>query len=258
MARMRAPRTAVALTLVAACGFGAGARADWLVYIGGAVQETSGAWQLRGRPVRFHPPSGQLQSIAIEEVDLASSAFLSVQLGSKRLAPPRPKGAPPAAGASEPPCVSGRAVRSSGAERIVVETAGRSEIVRLACLDGPEPNAGLEPIVHYVSAVERELERLLLVRPAVCYEPDAASGERDQDGRRIAYLRLADGRDLGGELIRRGFAIAAPGGCARAAEYRRIETEATANGRGLWAAASAEVARAIAAGLPRFTKPKPR
>jgi endonuclease YncB( thermonuclease family) len=253
----RAAAVLAACSLVASAG-----RADWLVFVGGSVAETSGPWELRGRQVRFRPPSEQLQSISIDEVDLASSAFLSAQLGATRPtapaaeAPPASAPASPAAPAA-PPCRSGRALRPEGTERIVVDTGGGLETVRLACFDGPEANAGLEPIVHYVAAFEREASRLLAVRPAVCFEPDAELAS-DETGSRVAYLRLADGRDLGGELIRRGFAVAAPGRCTRAAEYRRLEREAAARGSGLWAAATGKVARAIVAGLPRFSKAKRR
>lgn len=59
----------------------------------------------------------------------------------------------------------------------------------------------------------------------------------DQYGRALRYVRLADGRDAGAILVRRGLALARRDepDTSRAERYERIQARAEAAGRGLWA-----------------------
>jgi endonuclease YncB( thermonuclease family) len=235
------------LTILAA----APAAADWLVFAGGAVTEIRGGWEVRGRQVVFHAPSGELQSIAVSELDLAASAFLTSEVSRIRPAPaPGARAASPAERSTEPVCRSGRAIGTVDAERIVVAGEGGNEIVRLACTDAPRTNALLEPVVHYAARARDGLGKFLLVKPSVCLEPSGALAGADEN--RVAYVRLADGRDLGAELIRSGFATAGSSHCERREAYEAIEQSAAAQRAGLWAETSQAAVDAILAALPRF------
>lgn len=62
--------------------------------------------------------------------------------------------------------------------------------------------------------------------------------DRDRDGQLLRYVRLSDGRDLGAELIRAGYATADLSlKHPRLEQYKQIEAEARDAGRGIWAAA---------------------
>jgi hypothetical protein len=50
------------------------AAADWIVFLGGGIQEIRGPWELRGRQVLFHTPAGTLLSARAEDVDLPARA----------------------------------------------------------------------------------------------------------------------------------------------------------------------------------------
>lgn len=66
------------------------AQADWLLTRDGKVIETLGAWEVRGKLVRFTTPTGTLSSIRVEELDLEASRVET----QRRNAPPAPAPAP--------------------------------------------------------------------------------------------------------------------------------------------------------------------
>lgn len=74
------------------------ARADWLLTCDGKVIETRGAWEVRGKLVRFTTPTGTLSSIRVEELDLEASRTET----ERRKAPPAPAPAPPPTAPKKP------------------------------------------------------------------------------------------------------------------------------------------------------------
>lgn len=242
------PRThrrcaAVAAAAVLAAG---PAAADWLVYLGGGVQETDGGWWERDGDVLFRAPGGMLLSVPAEDVDLPASAIVSWQASGRRRPPARPP--LPPEGASTAPsaegCVTADLVALRGSETLEVSRDGATEIVHVACLDMPEVGHRFPHLGFFgraaLSAVELE------VRPGetVCLtEHDPVL--RDGEGHRVLHVALADGRDYGAEAIAGGLGMLRSGPCDRAAAYRQLEERALADLRGLWGAISAEAALAV-------------
>ena len=239
---MSARRFAVPLLALASLSpFAAPAAADWLVYTGGGVEEVRGAWQVKRGQVVFTAPSGALMAVRVDEVDLAASAFLTWQVGERRgLSAKHPpagtemrSGGATAAGAKEAPCAEAKVVSVREAETLEIESAGRKETVHLACVDAP----GVTHIFPQLSALGADAREKveLLARPGfkVCVAEEIPP-LRDRDGHRVVYLKLADGRDLGGELLTRGLALARTGGCAREKTYFELESRAIAALAGHW------------------------
>jgi endonuclease YncB( thermonuclease family) len=247
------------MALAAALAAAGVARGDWLVFFGGSVVETSGSWEVRGREVRFTTPAGTLQSVRAAEVDLATSAFLSWQIGDRRaigagrppvgseLAPARD--AAPAGEA--PPCAPARVVAAHSAETVEIERGGRREIVHLACLDAPEAAHRLPELAHFGASADLFVAELAPPGAEVCVG-DESPPLADREGHRIVYLRLADGRDLGQTLVAGGLALARGGACTKREAYLAGETAALAAEAGLWSQTAHDLSLAVV-GLPSAT-----
>lgn len=214
------------------------AAADWLVYVGGDLQETRGAWAASAREVVFYVPGGAMQSIAAEDVDLPASAFITWQVSGRRqtpgLAPPEPQTAapvPPAAAA--PPCTPVRVVGIPTAETLELVLDGRRETVHLACLDAPEPTYSLSELAWFGRTAGEAVGGLVRSARAICLTEEDPP-RRDGEGHRIVYLATADGRDLGAEVIARGLGLVRHGACGRGEAYRASESRARAEQRGHW------------------------
>jgi endonuclease YncB( thermonuclease family) len=241
------------------------AAADWIVWTGGGIRETRGPLDVRGRQVRFHDVNGALMSVPAEDVDVPASVFLSWQVGSRRPARTpdavpwerRAPAAPEATPATAPlddgaPCATARVRRVVDSETVELEIAGRAEIVHLACMDSPEEKNRFPQIAWFGLETETLLARLVAPGAAVCVAEEGAQPLRDRAGHRIAYVRLADGRDLGAELVRRGYGIPAAGGCRLHDRYAGFERDALAQESGLWGAGANEVASAVIANALAF------
>jgi endonuclease YncB( thermonuclease family) len=232
--------------------------ADWLVYQGGGVEEVAGAWQVRRGQVLFTAPNGTLMSARVDDVDLAASAFLTWQVGERRGVsakhPPagtemRVRGAAETGPAGEAPCVPARVMAVSEAETIEIAVGEKQETIHLACIDAPGTQS-LFPVLAALGAEARARVELL-ARPgfSVCVAEEVPALV-DREGHRVLYVRLADGRDLGGELISRGLALARSGGCAREAAYVGLESRAIAAAAGHWSDARDELAGVVANASP--------
>lgn len=105
--------------------------------------------------------------------------------------------------------------------------------VRLLAVDAPERVAegGKGPEPGYKESTD-------LVRGWVMEAPVrlAYDGQRrDVYGRWLAYVSLADGRDLGAELLRRGLArVYERSEAGRLEDYKKLEAQARDKGLGLW------------------------
>lgn len=260
-----APTAPAALTALLALALASAAPADWIVWTGGGIRETRGPLDARGRQVRFHDVNGALMSVPAEDVDLPASEFLSWQVGAdRRSAPPqavpwerRAAPAPEATRATPPladgaPCAAARVRRVVDSETVELELGGRAEIVHLACMDSPEEKSRFPQIAWFGLETAHLLARLVAPGAAVCVAEEGAAPLRDGAGHRIAYVRLADGRDLGAELVRRGYGVAAPAGCRLRDRYAGFERAAVAEETGLWGAAANEVASAVIANALAF------
>jgi endonuclease YncB( thermonuclease family) len=251
------PPLVVSVGLAAQLLLAAPAGADWLVYRAGGVQEIEGPWEVAGAQVRFHLPGGTYSMVRADEVDLAASAFLSWQVGDRATmgAGHPPAGAelvaragavaaPPEEGGV--PCVPARVVRIVTAETIEIDAGQGTETVHLACIDAPEPG---HPLPELSSFGEQSAGTVsLLARPGttVCVTEERPA-LADRAGHRIVYLALADGRDLGELVLRRGLGLARGGACARRDAYVAIERQALAAGSGHWGPVGHDLSVAILA-----------
>ena len=112
------------------------AAADWIVFLGGGIQEIRGPWEVRGTQLRYHSPTGTLLSVRADEVDLPASAFLSWQVGERRHPPSvTPRGA---ASGEESGCAPARILRVLGPETLELAIDGCAETIHLECLDAPD------------------------------------------------------------------------------------------------------------------------
>jgi endonuclease YncB( thermonuclease family) len=229
-------------------------RADWLVYVGGGIEEVKGAWQVKGGQVIFTAPSGTLMSARVDDVDLAASAFLTWQVGERRglsaKHPPagtemRTRGAVAGAKVAEGPCVAAKVVSVVEAETLEIAVGEKKETIHLACVDAPGTKHSF-PALSGLGADAREKVELL-ARPGfpICVAEEVPALV-DRQGHRVVYVTLRDGRDLGAELIGRGLALARSGGCAREQSYFASEARAIAGGTGHWDGARDDLASVVA------------
>lgn len=98
-------------------------------------------------------------------------------------------------------------------DTIVVRLDGASERVRVLGIDTPEAGACL------AQEATGETRRLVLGRSVELRE-DESQPNRDRFGRKLAYVGLPDGRDLGFQLVARGLARAFVVG----KPFQRLET----------------------------------
>ena len=105
------------------------------------------------------------------------------------------------AGDEEPATQRGQVVTVVDGDTIIVQLAGARERVRVLGIDTPEAGACL------AGNATDETRRLALGR-RVGLEGDESQPERDRFGRRLAYVELPDGRDLGFQLVAAGLARA--------------------------------------------------
>jgi endonuclease YncB( thermonuclease family) len=242
--------------VVAAALVAAPAAADWIVYVGGGLAEIEGTWELRGRQVIFHSPSGTLLSARAEDVDLPASAFLSWQVGSRK----RPPGAIGAAGAKsaapaspgeKPVCVPARLRRVVTAETLELEAGGRTETVHLTCVDTPETLHRFPELAGYGVLAASAVESRAAAGADVCVV-DESPPRLDRQGHRIVYVRLADGGDLGAELVGGGYGLARRVDCGLGASYVELERRARVAARGLWGPAAEAASVAVMARASAF------
>jgi len=129
-----------------------------------------------------------------------------------------------------------RVIRIVDGDTILVRLDGRRERVRYIGIDTPEDVKPGAPVECYGPAAAKENDRLVRGR-TVRLTTDVE--RRDRYGRLLAYVRREpDGVFVNEVLVRDGFATAleVPPNTRYAGEFRRLEREARARGRGLWGA----------------------
>jgi endonuclease YncB( thermonuclease family) len=227
------------------------ARAEWIVFVGGGIREIRGSLDVRGRQVRFHDVSGTLMSVAADDVDVAASAFLTAQVG--RMPAPSSVVAPGPAAGGRPgaACASVRLARIASAETYEVEIGGKVETIHLACVDAPETRHRIPDLAFFGHEAAARVEQLLATSPSLCLVEDDPP-RRDGADHRVAFLRTGDGRDLGAEIVRRGFAVARAGNCGRVEDYLALEARARADQQGHWGPSAHGAAVAVVASTVSF------
>lgn len=127
---------------------------------------------------------------------------------------------------AQPTSFEARVVEVLDGDSLEIERAGRTYGVELAEIDCPEEGQPFGPEARRV-AIE------LTAEVAVRIDLRARSG----GGRLVGSLRLPDGRDLAGELLRRGLAWWIGGSAEQSrgsATLEELERQARTARRGLW------------------------
>ena len=168
----------------------------WLVLVDGGVEAIDGGWSEKSGRVAFTRLGGTLTSMRADDVDLATSSFVTWQLDGRRQPPPRApleKVTPLPEGTEEPPCVGAVMTRLLGGESLEVKIGDATEIVHVACLDTPESNQRIPALGWFgraaLSAIEIELKQGGLT---VCLG-EQTPPLRDGAGHRIVSVQLSDG-----------------------------------------------------------------
>jgi endonuclease YncB( thermonuclease family) len=217
---------------------------EWLVYVGGGIQDIEGGWEERGRTVVFTMRGGTLASVPFEDVDLPTSAFITWQLGGRRQPPPRaplPEIEPQTESQRAPECVEARVKSIRSGETLEVVVDGQSETIHLVCLDAPETTHQFPELAWFGRATVSAIQIAVKPGTKVCLLEQTPE-RRDREGHRIVDVRLADGRDFAEAVIFDGLGILRPGRCPRARSLRRLEDRAIGEQRGLWGAMSQRAA----------------
>ena len=135
---------------------------------------------------------------------------------------------------SEVPDVQARVSRVVDGDTIIVSLDGEDYRVRYIGMDAPEtvrPDWPVEPFGPEAS----EFNKRLVEGKTVWLERDVT--ETDQFGRLLRYVWLGDGRMVNKVLVDEGYAraVTLPPDVKHAADFVRLERDARAEERGLWA-----------------------
>jgi micrococcal nuclease len=128
-----------------------------------------------------------------------------------------------------------RVERVVDGDTIIVRVGGRRERLRYIGMDTPEtkhPRKEVQPFGPEADAANRRLVGGQTVR--LVFDAQA----RDKYGRLLAYVYLDDGTFVNAELVRLGLArvMTIPPNVRHAEEFVRLQRQARAAGRGMWAA----------------------
>jgi micrococcal nuclease len=160
-----------------------------------------------------------------------------------------------------PPAASGTyaVIRVVDGDTVSVSIEGKTETVRFIGIDTPETVDPRKAVQCFGKEASDKTKELLAGR-RVMLEKDPSQGERDKYGRVLAYVFRADGLFVNEYLVAQGFAheytYDAP--YKYQAQFRAAQSEARAEGRGLWApnACSEPVSSAgVLAPTPARTEP---
>lgn len=132
-------------------------------------------------------------------------------------------------------------IRVVDGDTVEVERKGRSLTLRLIGIDTPETVHPTEPVQCFGPKASRFATRRLLGEP-VALEYDRSQGRIDYYGRTLAFVWTTAGRPqlFNEQVIKRGFGYEYTYDDAYAwqAEFRRAESRAQLDNRGLWKACS--------------------
>lgn len=153
-------------------------------------------------------------------------------LGNEFIAPPPPFGGDPTTVLQDPVSV----LRVKDGDTIDVDFHGTTERVRFKGVDTPELSQPAEPYAeearsYVLSHVGNQVD---LIFDSLCVQPPDC---RDTYDRLLAYIRLADGGDIGAQLISAGLArvyVYQNENFDRKAEYLALQSEAQDAELGIW------------------------
>jgi micrococcal nuclease len=135
------------------------------------------------------------------------------------------------------PASTARAVRAVDGDTLKVSVGGRVESVRVLGIDTPETHRPGTPIECGGPQASAHMASLVRGRPVVVLERDPTQARVDRYGRLLAYVRLPDGRSVGSEQVRAGWAMPYVYDGRPVTRYpalRRIAGAARADARGVW------------------------
>jgi micrococcal nuclease len=138
---------------------------------------------------------------------------------------------------SSAPGVAARVTRVVDGDTLKALVGGRTETVRVIGLDTPESVKPGTPMECFALRATAESQRLLPVAAAIRLESDPTQAKRDQYGRLLAHVWLADGTLYAEQMIRGGFGIHYIYGGVPSIYARRLasaDDAARAAQRGLW------------------------
>lgn len=217
---------------------------EWLVYIGGGIEAIEGGWEERQGRVLFTMRGGTLVSVPFQDVDLPTSAFITWQLGGRRVVPPRANLPADASESGTDPgsdCIGARVLSLTSGETLEVEVGGEQETIHLACLDAPETQHQFAELAWFGRATLSAVQMAVKPGAEICLQ-ELTPPVRDKADHRIVHVTLANGNDYSEAVIYDGLGLLRPGPCDRAARLRRLEDRAIAEQRGLWGAMSQKAA----------------
>ncbi len=193
--------------------------AEWLAFKDGTTRAIQGPWKIKGKQLIFKDMSGTLSTVRVDDVDLSASEQLSKNAAEDR-GLVELKSAPTVAYDWE--------TVSSGRE--VIPLSGGGSLIREWSVDigkyaGVHPgmtclpsrlvgaSSGTEWWLQTASKIEKfrplglswvdtEKLRALVPNGLLCVEKDNDVLSPDAQGRTVGYARLADGRDIGLELLK--------------------------------------------------------
>lgn len=124
--------------------------------------------------------------------------------------------------------------RDIDGDTIVVELNGKSETVRFIGMDTPETHDPRKPVQCFGPEAAAHT-KALLEGQNVRLAADPEDSDRDKYGRLLRYVYLPDGELVNAELVQDGYAFAyVVFPFSKIDDFRALENEAHAAGRGLW------------------------
>jgi micrococcal nuclease len=122
-------------------------------------------------------------------------------------------------------------------DTIIVRMPTGNETVRLLGADTPEVKDPRKPVQCYGPEASAHTKAVLGHGASVRLAPDPDDTDRDKYGRLLRYVYLPDGTLYNAELIRDGYAFAyTVFSISKLDDFRGLESQARAAGRGLWSA----------------------
>ena len=126
-------------------------------------------------------------------------------------------------------------VRVVDGDTLEVFLDGEPRIIRLIGVDTPETVHPRRPVECFGAEASAFMTRLAAGKQ-VRLETDQQTGNRDRYRRLLRYVYLPDGRILNAEIIAQGYGFAYTRyPFTRMEDFRSLERDARAAGRGLWA-----------------------
>ena len=177
--------------------------------------------------------------MARRRASLVLLVLLAIGVGACGGSPARSNG--PAGTAPTEPGIVASVTRVVDGDTLKARIAGRTDTVRVIGLDTPESIKPGTPVECYALRAAAEADRLLPVGTAIRLEADPTQASRDQYGRLLAHVWLADGTLYAERMIRGGFGIHYVFGgvpSIHAGPLAAAEDAARAGTSGLWSPAT--------------------